>query len=99
MNFKLDKMIAKYIAPSKGAAIEKAEQVILSRAGVKSLHSVSVKDITGQRCGCGETPAISMNAWSSEGIRYPNGFHYAVVAICPNCSDEGDTFLDLMKPE
>ena len=75
-------MIAKYIAPSKGAAIEKAEQVILSRAGVKTLHDVTVKDVSGYHCGCGETPTISMNAW----IR--GKFYYQVVAICPNCSPE-----------
>jgi len=74
--------IEQHIQPSRAAAIEKAEELILSRAGVKTLHDVTVKDVSGYHCGCGETPTISMNAW----IR--GKFYYQVVAICPNCSPE-----------
>ncbi len=74
--------IEQHIQPSRGAAIEKAEELILSRAGVKTLHDVTVKDVSGYHCGCGETPTISMNAWAG------SKFYYQVVAICPNCSPE-----------
>ena len=72
-----------HIASSKGAAIEMAEHLIELEAEGRIQSPPTVKDISGPayRCGCGETPGISMNAWIND------KFYCRVVLICPNCSE------------